>query len=70
MVAPIRMVLALLPASMRRRKATGWRAQPALVLGAGGAARAIVAALGHAGVTDIRLVNRTRAISRSLVRLG
>jgi shikimate dehydrogenase len=32
---------------------------PAVVLGAGGSARAIVAALGDAGVGEIRLVNRT-----------
>jgi shikimate dehydrogenase len=40
-----------------------WRpeAGPAVVLGAGGAARAVVAALVDAGVGAIRLVNRTRA---------
>ncbi|MGE5269952.1 MAG: shikimate dehydrogenase [Thiohalocapsa sp.] len=32
---------------------------PAVVLGAGGAARAVVAALAEAGVRDIRLINRT-----------
>jgi len=36
------------------------RAAPAVVLGAGGAARAVVAALADAGVPEIRLVNRTR----------
>src|SRR6266702_4160802 len=36
-------------------------AGPAVVLGAGGAARAVLAALIEAGVTEIRLVNRTRA---------
>ena len=36
-------------------------AGPAVVLGAGGAARAIVAALGEAGVAEIRVVNRTFA---------
>ena len=51
-------------------QATGWRARPALVLGAGGAARAIVAALGHAGVTDIRLINRTRAKAEALSGLA
>ena len=51
-------------------QATGWRARPALVLGAGGAARAIVAALGQAGVTDIRLVNRTRAKAEALLGLA
>ena len=41
----------------------GWRgdAGPAVVLGAGGAARAVVAALQDAGVSDLRLTNRTRA---------
>jgi shikimate dehydrogenase len=39
----------------------GWRgaAGPAIVLGAGGAARAIVVSLLDAGVPEIRLVNRT-----------
>jgi len=45
-----------------RDQAPAWQpaAGPAVVLGAGGAARAIVAALGEAGVPEIRLVNRTR----------
>lgn len=45
-----------------RELAPGWQASagPAVVLGAGGAARAVVAALSVAGVADIRLVNRTR----------
>jgi shikimate dehydrogenase len=34
---------------------------PAVVLGAGGSARAVVAALADAGVGEIRLVNRTRS---------
>jgi shikimate dehydrogenase len=34
---------------------------PATVLGAGGSARAVVAALTDAGVAEIRIVNRTRA---------
>ncbi len=40
----------------------GWRADagPVVVLGAGGAARAIVGGLQEAGVPDILLVNRTR----------
>jgi shikimate dehydrogenase len=38
-----------------------WRSasSPAVVLGAGGSARAVVAALADAGVAEIRLVNRT-----------
>jgi shikimate dehydrogenase len=40
-----------------------WRpdAGPALVLGAGGAARAVIAALMDSGVPELRLANRTRA---------
>jgi shikimate dehydrogenase len=37
-----------------------WRAGPAAVLGAGGAARAVVAALLAEGVPELRLVNRHR----------
>jgi len=46
-----------------RQNAPGWRpaAGPAVVLGAGGAARAVVSALLDAGVPEIRLANRTRA---------
>jgi shikimate dehydrogenase len=45
-----------------RESAPGWRPEtgPAVVLGSGGAARAVVAALMEAGVAEIRLVNRTR----------
>lgn len=48
----------------------GWQNAPALVLGAGGAARAIVAALGRAGIPDIRLVNRTRDRAEALSGLA
>lgn len=41
-------------------------AAPAVVLGAGGAARAVVAALLDAGVPDLRLVNRTRERAETL----
>jgi len=43
--------------------APAWRARaaPAVVVGAGGAARAVVAALLDAAVPEIRLVNRTRS---------
>lgn len=46
-----------------RQGAPEWQAQkaPAVVIGAGGAARAVVAALIDAAVPEIRLVNRTRA---------
>ena len=43
-------------------------AGPAVILGAGGAARAIVAALADAGVAEIRIVNRTTARAASLAR--
>jgi len=45
-----------------RRGAPHWQphAGPAVVIGAGGAARAVVAALTDAGVPEIRLVNRNR----------
>lgn len=48
---------------MANLKANGpdldFASKPAMVLGAGGAARAILVALADAGVTEIRLVNRT-----------
>lgn len=50
--------------------AAGWRDRPALVLGAGGAARAIIAALGRAGIGDIRLTNRTREKAEALTALA
>ncbi|MEX2642432.1 MAG: shikimate dehydrogenase [Acetobacterales bacterium] len=45
-----------------RQQAPGWHAAagPAVVLGAGGASRAILAALSDAGVPTLRLANRTR----------
>lgn len=43
-------------------RAPGWtRAGPAVVLGAGGAARAVIQALKERGFTDIRVANRTVA---------
>lgn len=39
---------------------------PAVVLGAGGAARAVVAALCDAGAAEVRLVNRTRGTAEKL----
>jgi len=42
------------------------KAAPAVVLGAGGAARAVAAALVEAGVPELRLVNRTRARADAL----
>ena len=49
---------------------TRWRDTPALVLGAGGAARAIIAALAGAGVPEIRLTNRTRTRAEALAGLA
>ncbi|HEV2550405.1 MAG TPA: shikimate dehydrogenase [Stellaceae bacterium] len=51
-----------------RAGAPEWRAErgAAVVLGAGGAARAVVAALLDAGVPDLRLLNRHRARAESL----
>jgi shikimate dehydrogenase len=51
-----------------RVEVTGWRADrgPAVVLGAGGAARAIVCALVEGGVPEVRLVNRTMSRTLSL----
>ena len=46
--------------SINGKGSQNWRDHPALVLGAGGAARAIIAALGRTGMADIRLVNRSR----------
>jgi len=54
----------------------GWRADagPAVVLGAGGAARAVVAALLDRAVPEVRIVNRSRdradALARDVVRAG
>ncbi len=51
-----------------RDQAPAWQpaAGPAVVLGAGGAARAIVATLKDSGVPEIRLVNRTLARAEAL----
>jgi len=51
-----------------RHGAPDWRPQagPAVVIGAGGAARAVIAALIDAGVGDIRLVNRSRGRAERL----
>jgi len=53
-----------------RAGAPDWAASaaPALVLGAGGAARAVICALIDAGVSEVRLANRTRERSDELVR--
>lgn len=51
-----------------RQGAPGWRADagPALVLGAGGAARGVVRALLDAGAPELRIANRTRSRAETL----
>ena len=51
-----------------RAAARDWRAEdaPAVVIGAGGGARAIVAGLIDAGATEIRVFNRTRERAQAL----
>jgi shikimate dehydrogenase len=51
-----------------RQHAPDWQPQsgPAAVLGAGGAARAVVAALVEVGVPEIRIANRTRPRAEAL----
>lgn len=51
-----------------RQEAPGWEAAagPALVLGAGGAARAVIAALLAAGCPEVRIANRTLARAEAL----
>jgi len=51
-----------------RQGAPGWdpHAGPAAVLGAGGAARAVVSALSEQGVREIRISNRTRSRAEAL----
>jgi shikimate dehydrogenase len=53
-----------------REGAPGWNAVagPAVVLGAGGAARAVIAALIEAGVSEIRLTNRTMGRAETMAR--
>jgi shikimate dehydrogenase len=54
-----------------QQDAPAWPAErPAVVLGAGGSARAVVVALIDAGATEIRLANRTRAKAEALLELG
>lgn len=50
-------------------RAPGWQAGagPAVMLGAGGAARAVAAALDDAGVPELRIVNRTAARAETLI---
>ncbi len=51
-----------------RQGAPGWNAAegPAAVIGAGGAARAVIASLLEAGAPEVRLTNRTRARADAL----
>jgi len=54
-----------------QQNAPGWdpAAGPAVVLGAGGAARAVVHSLLSAGVPELRLVNRTRSRAEALAEV-
>lgn len=51
-----------------RQNAPGWQADagPAAVIGAGGAARAVVASLLDSGVKELRITNRTRIRSEQI----
>ena len=53
-----------------RQNAPDWSANagPAAVLGAGGAARAVIASLLESGATEVRLTNRTRSRAEALQR--
>lgn len=52
--------------ALERAAGNGWQQYPATVIGAGGAARAIVYALGHAGCPAIYLANRHLPRAESL----
>lgn len=54
-----------------KEQAPGWRptAAPAVVLGSGGAARAVVSGLLGEGVPEIRLLNRTRESAEQLAAI-
>ncbi len=54
-----------------RQDCPGWRADagPAVILGAGGAARAVAAALAGAGVPALRLLNRTQSHAGTLAAM-
>jgi shikimate dehydrogenase len=53
-----------------REAVPGWnpRSGPAVIFGAGGAARAVVAALTDAGVEEVRIVNRTLTRAEAVAR--
>ncbi len=54
-----------------QQDAPGWRAdRPAVIVGAGGSARAVVVALVDAGVAAIRITNRTHEKAEALAELG
>lgn len=63
-------VAALDAATRSGTETPDWRDAPALILGAGGATRAILVALAEAGLRDIRLSNRTRARAEPLLGLA
>jgi shikimate dehydrogenase len=54
-----------------QQDAPSWLAEkPAVIIGAGGSARAVVVALIDAGVAEIRIANRTRKKAEALADLG
>ena len=56
----------LVSALVQRWPATPWRWHPATVVGAGGAARAAVAAAAHLGASEVRVTNRTPERAQAL----
>ena len=55
-----------------RQAQPAWQASagPAVVLGAGGGARAVVVGLAEAGASEIRLINRSEARAKTVAALG
>lgn len=53
--------------NLRQNSTWSAAAGPAVILGAGGAARAVAVALSDAGVPEIRIVNRTAARAETLI---
>lgn len=56
-------------AAVPARMADGFGGRPAVILGAGGAARAAVVGLADIGVTELRIVNRTVARAAALAEI-
>ena len=56
--------------NLQRNSAWSASIGPAVILGAGGAARAISVALSDAGVKEIRIINRTKEHAESLIKIS